>query len=251
MENQPLVSIITAAFNCKEYFFDTYKSVVNQTYKNWEWIITDDCSTDDTFEFIKKMIGDNKQIKLVRLNKNSGSAVARNTGLKQAKGKYITFLDSDDLLDSDYLEKQVAFMKNNGPIISSGYRRKAEKTCTDFYVPNTVNYKQILCGDPLSCLTTMYDKSVIGDRFFLESVKKREDYIFFLDILKDGYIAKGNHEILATYNIRKGSKTSKKIRLIKYQFFVYHKTQRINWFKSWYYIFRWALYGLKKYKNVK
>lgn len=245
------VSIITAAHNCKDYIFDTFCSVINQTYTDWEWIITDDCSTDDTVEYLKSLIGNNNKIILIQLGKNSGSAVARNTSLRRATGKYITFLDSDDLLDKDYLEKQVRFIQKNGPIVSAGYRRLTENSCTDFYVPESVNYKKILCGDPLSCLTTMYDKDVIGERFFLETVKKREDYIFFLDILKDGYVAKGNHEILATYKIHKGSKTSKKTKLIKYQFYVYHKTQHINWFKSWYYVFRWALYGLKKYRNVK
>ena len=233
------------------FIFDTFNSVINQTYTNWEWIIADDCSSDGTVSYLKSLIGDNKKIVLLELKKNSGSAVARNTALRKAKGKYITFLDSDDLLDKEYLEKQVEFIKTNGPIVSSGYRRLTENSCTDFYVPESVNYKQILCGDPLSCLTTMYDKDVIGDRFFLETVKKREDYIFFLEILKDGYVAKGNHDILATYKIHKGSKTANKFKLIKYQFYVYHKTQHINWFKCWYYIFRWGIYGLRKYKNVK
>ena len=245
------VSIITAAHNCESFILDTFNSVINQTYSNWEWIITDDCSTDDTVEYLKSLIGNDKRIILLQLDKNSGSAVARNTSLRKATGRYITFLDSDDLLDKDYLEKQVNFIKENGPIVSAGYRRLTENSCTDFYVPDSVNYKQILCGDPLSCLTTMYDKDAIGERYFLETVKKREDYIFFLDILKDGFVARGNDEILATYKIHKGSKTSNKFKLVKYQYYVYHKTQNLNWLKSWYYVFRWMCYGLKKYRNVK
>ena len=248
---QPKVTIITAAHNSKTFILDTFNSVINQTYKNWEWIITDDCSTDGTADYIRTLSKNDKRIVVVQLVKNSGSAVARNNSLRRATGKYITFLDSDDLLDKDYIENQVRFIKDNGPIVSAGYRRLTEKTCTDFYVPETVNYKQLLCGDPLSCLTTMYDKDIIGERYFLETVKKREDYIFFLEILKDGFIAKGNHKILGTYKIHKGSKTANKFKLIKYQFYVYHKTQHINWFKSWYYIFRWMCYGLKKYRNVK
>ncbi len=251
MVEKDKVSIITASHNNKVFILDTFNSVINQTYPYWEWIIVDDCSNDGSFEYVKNLIANEKRIKLFRLSKNSGSAVARNEGLRNATGKYITFLDSDDLLDSDYLKKQVEFIAINGPIVSSGYRRLTDKSCTDFYVPDSVTYKQILCGDPLSCLTTMYDKEVIGDRFFPEGLKKREDYVFFLNILRDGYVARGNHVVLATYKIHKGSKTSNKFKLIKYQFYVYHKTQKINWFKSWYYVFRWACYGLKKYRNVK
>lgn len=120
-----------------------------------------------------------------------------------------------------------------------------------FFFPETVDYKRLLKNCPLSCLTTMYDREVIGDRFFPENMKKVEDYVFWLDILKDGYIAKGNPKVLATYRISQGSKSRNKFKLIKYQYYVYHKTQGINWFKSWLYVIRWAFYGLKKYENVR
>ena len=197
------------------------------------------------------MFDHDDRIVLLQTPKNGGTAVARNIGLKHAKGRYITFLDSDDLLDSNYLERQLEFIKDNGPLISAGYRRQAKHTCTDFFVPNEVDYKKALKGNPLSCLTTMYDREVIGERFFPENLMKCEDYVFWLNILKDGYIAKGNRNVLATYIIREGSKSRNKIKLIKYMYHVYHKTQGINWFKSWLYVIRWAFYGKKKYKNVR
>lgn len=246
-----LVTIITPSFNCKKHFIDTFQSVINQSFKDYEWIIVDDCSTDGSYEFIKELVKDNSFIKLIKAEVNGGTAKARNIGLRNATGKYITFLDSDDLLDPNYLEEQVKFIKDNGPIISCGYRRKAETTTTDFYVPKENTYKSILKGCPLSCLTTMYDREVIGDVFFPENMKRVEDYTFWLDILKKGYVAKGNQKILATYVIGKNSKSRNKFKLIKYYFYVYHKTQHINWFKSWFYVFRWACYGLKKYKGVK
>lgn len=246
-----VVTIITPAYNCEKWFKRTFESVLNQSFKDFEWIIVDDCSTDKSSEVISKLIKDHSNFKLLQCEKNSGSAVARNIGLKNASGKHITFLDADDLLDPNYLEEQVKFIKENGPIISCGYRRKAETTTTDFYVPKENTYKSILKGCPLSCLTTMYDREVIGDVFFPENMKRVEDYVFWLDILKKGYVAKGNQKILATYVIGKNSKSRNKFKLIKYYFYVYHKTQHINWFKSWFYVFRWALYGLKKYKGVK
>ena len=105
------------------------QTVLSQTLTDYEWIIGDDFSNDDS------------RITVLKTNKNGGTAVARNVGLRHANGRYITFLDSDDLLDSDYLEKQLEFIKEHGPLISSGYRRKAKHTCTDFLVPEIVDYK--------------------------------------------------------------------------------------------------------------
>lgn len=160
-------------------------------------------------------------------------------------------MDSDDLLDPDYLEKQLEFIKEHGPLISSGYRRKAKHTCTDFLVPETVDYKTALRGNPLSCLTTMYDRKIIGDVFFPEDIDRPEDYVFWLNILRKGITARGNPAVLATYNIMDGSKSSNKFKLIGCMYKAYHKTQGINWFKSWIYVIRWALYGKKKYRNVR
>lgn len=246
-----LVSIITPAFNCKKTIKETYESVIAQTFFDWEWIIVDDCSKDDSFAFIKELTKDEKRITVLQTPKNGGTAVARNVGLKHASGRYITFLDSDDFLDYNYLECQLEFIKEHGPLISTGYRRKAKRTCTDFFVPDEVDYKKALKGNPLSCLTTMYDRNVIGEVFFPEDIDRPEDYVFWLNILKKGIIARGNPVVLATYNIMDGSKSSNKFKLIGYMHKVYHKTQGINWFKSWIYVVRWAFYGKKKYKNVR
>ena len=245
------VTIITPAFNCKQTIEKTFESVLSQTVLDWEWIIVDDCSQDNSFSFLKELVKNDKRIVLLKTPKNSGTAAARNLGLKHATGRYITFLDSDDILDNNYLEKQLAFISNHGPLISAGYRRKTSKTCTNFFVPDIVDYKTALKGNPLSCLTTMYDKSIVGDNFFPEDIDRPEDYVFWLNILKRGFIARGNHEVLATYNIIKGSKSRDKIKLIKWMHIVYHKTQGINWLKSWFYVIRWAFYGRKKYKNVR
>lgn len=246
-----IVTIITPSFNSKDYIQSTFDSILSQTFIDWEWIIVDDCSTDGSYVYLLEFAKQDKRVVALQAEKNSGTAAARNLGLKHATGRYITFLDSDDLLDPNYLEEQLKFMKEHGPLISAGYRRKAKHTCTDFFVPDEVDYKKALKGNPLSCLTTMYDREVIGERYFPEDLMKCEDYVFWLNILKDGYVAKGNHQSLATYMIREGSKSSNKFKLIKYMHRVYHKTQGINWFKSWFYVVRWAFYGKKKYKNVK
>lgn len=245
------ISIITPSYNCKEYFLATFKSVLNQTFSNWEWIIVDDCSNDGSFEYINDLCSKIEKIKVLKTDINSGTSTARNIGLKNATGRYITFLDSDDILDANYLEEQIKFISTNGPIISSGYRRKASKTTTEFFVPIEIDYKLALKGNPLSCLTTMYDKQVIGEVFFSENIKKAEDYVFWLSILKRGFVVKGNQKILATYVIHKDSKSFNKVKLIKHMYYIYHSTQHINWLKSWFCVIRWAFYGKRKYKNVK
>ena len=245
------VSIVTPAYKCKETIKATYESVVAQTFLDWEWIVVDDCSPDDSFFYIEELTKSEKKIVVLQTPKNGGTAVARNIGLKHATGRYITFLDSDDLLDPNYLECQLEFIKEHGPLISAGYRRKAKHTCTDFFVPDEVDYKKALKGNPLSCLTTMYDREAIGEVFFPEDIDRPEDYVFWLNILRRGFVARGNPVVLATYNIMDGSKSSNKFKLIGYMHKVYHKTQGINWIKSWFYVVRWALYGKKKYKDVK
>ena len=247
----PIVSIITPAYNCMNTIKKCVNSVLSQTFRDFEWIIIDDFSTDGSIDYFKFLLKKDGRIKIILNGKNLGSAAARNKGLKEAKGRYITFLDSDDILDVNYLEEQVKFIVDNGPLISAGYRRQAEHTCTNFYVPDETDYKKALRGNPLSCLTTMYDKSVIGDLYFDETYNRHEDYIFWLTLLKRGIVAKGNHNVLATYVIHPNSKNSNKSKLVKSMYRVYHESQEFNWLKSWIYVFRYALYSKKKYKGVK
>ena len=248
--NKPLVSIITAAYNCDKYIEETINSVISQTFKDWEMIIVDDFSSDKTAEKVEAIAKKEPRITLLKQEQNLGCARARNRGLKEAKGKYITFLDGDDLLDPNYLESQLSFIRDNGPIITASYRRLAPNSTTNFIVPKSSSYKQTLKGCALSCLTTMYDREVIGDRYFNEEMRKNEDFAFWLNILKDGYEAKGNQEVLASYRILKTSKSHNKIKFIKHMWYVYRKVEKLNFFYSLYCLICWAFYGLKKYKNV-
>ena len=110
---EDLVSIVTPTYNCGKFITETIESVIGQTYKNWEMIIVDDCSKDNTQEIVKKYLKNDKRIKYIKFEKNQGAAIARNTAIREAKGRYIAFLDSDDLWSKDKLEKQINFMKKN------------------------------------------------------------------------------------------------------------------------------------------
>lgn len=245
-----MVSIITPFYNSKDYFDKTFESVLSQTYKDWEWIIVDDCSTDGSTDFLKNLEGKDKRIKIIFSEKNGGSATARNIGLKHASGRYITFLDSDDLLDPSYLECQLDFIRDNGPLITSGYRRDRNGTVSTFMPRDLITFKKALKGNDMSCLTTMYDRSIIGEVKFHEDFQRDEDYVFWLEILRKGVSCKTNKTILATYYLHENSKNSQKKKLFKPRYNVYHKVLGFGSFKSLWLVFTYFLYGLKKYRKA-
>ena len=244
-----LVSIITPFYNSKKCFSHVLESVLSQTYQDWEWIIIDDCSTDGSTEYLETIEDTDKRIRVVYSEKNGGSAAARNKGLDLATGKYVTFLDSDDTIDSNYLESQVAFISGNGPIITAGYRRDRGGVVSTFMPRDEIDFKKALKGNDMSCLTTMFDRTVIGKVRFHEDFLRDEDYVFWLEILKQGYICKTNKNILATYYLHDQSKNSKKAALFKSRFNVYHKVLGFNAVKSMWLVFNYVIYGIKKYRS--
>ena len=248
--NAPTVSIITPLYNAEGLFRDTYASVMAQTFGDFEWIIVDDCSTDGSYDLAIELSKKEARVRVLQMPVNGGSAKARNKGLEEAKGRYVTFLDADDLLDSTYLEKQLAFIQDHGPIVSAAYRRKTANTCTDFCPPAQTTYKSILKGNPLSCLSTMYDREAFPDARFPEDLDRHEDYVLWARMLKQGHVAYSNPEVLATYRLQENSKNSNKKKLIKPMVQAYHKGLGINLFTSWFYTVRYVFYSLKKYKNV-
>lgn len=245
-----LVTIITPFYNSREYFGNTFKSVISQTFTNWEWIIVDDCSTDGSSDFLKGIEERDSRIRVIFSEKNGGSAVARNIALGMANGRYITFLDSDDILDENYLQSQVQFIRGNGPIITAGYRRDKDGIITTFMPRDSISFTDALKGNDMSCLTTMYDRTVIGEVRFHEDFIRDEDYVFWLEILNRGILCKTNKEFLATYILRDSSKNSRKIKLLKSRFKVYHDILGYNVFKSMYLILNYYIYGKKKYKGI-
>ena len=246
----PTFTIITPLYNAERYFRETFDSVIKQTFTDFEWIVVDDCSTDGSLELARSLAESEPRMTVITLEKNGGSAKARNAALDVAKGHYVTFLDADDLLDPNYLESQLEFIKDNGPIISAGYRRMAEETTTEFHVPENTTYKSILTGNPLSCLSTVYDRTVFPDERLPEDMQRHEDFVFWVRLLKKGYVAKGNPEILATYRILKHSKNSSKAKLLKPMVVAYHKKLGLSLLRSWFYTFKYVLYSRKKYKGV-
>ena len=212
MNDLGLVSIITPTYNCGRFIAETIHSVQAQTYPYWEMIIVDDCSTDNTKEVVDKFAGD-KRIKYHCLSTNSGAAVARNTALKLAEGRWIAFLDSDDLWLPEKLERQIHFMSENGYAFSyHGYSEIDEDSkplnITVSGISKVGKFAMFSCCWP-GCLSVMYDRERIGE-IQIVPVAKNNDTAMWLKVVRKAacYLLKEN---LALYRRRANSITPKPI----------------------------------------
>jgi teichuronic acid biosynthesis glycosyltransferase TuaG len=253
MKDNSLVTIITPSYNSESFIEEMIQAVLNQTYSNWELLITDDCSTDNTRSIIQNFAERDNRIKLYRLNTNSGAGVARNNSIKHASGHYMTFCDSDDLWEKDFLEKSMHFSRiNNAPFVFSSYFRKNEnlsKVYTSFIVPKKVNYKSVLKTCPISCLTAFINIDQLGKKYMPE-LKKRQDAALWLAYLKEIDYAYGIKEPLATYRMRENSLSRNKYKVIKYQWQLYRKSEKISFLKSIRLMAYWFYNGFMKYFNI-
>lgn len=242
-----LVSIITPAYNCEKYIAEAIESVIGQTYKNWEMIITNDCSTDRTAKIVGEYAKQDSRIKLLNLKVNSGVAVARNISIKNAKGQYIAFLDSDDYWLEQKLEKQLHFMKSSNCGFSfTGYRQVVNKLVEPRTIapPSILNYKAALKGNPIGCLTVILDKSLVGD-FHMEAVK-HEDYALWLKILKNN-IGYGLKDDLARYRKAEASISANKKQSAIWTWNIYRNVEKLSIVRSSWYLVHYIFKGLFKH----
>ena len=230
MEN-PLVSIITPTFNSEKFISQTIKSVQNQTHTNWEMIIVDDCSCDKTLSIIDDFAKLDSRIQIFQLEKNSGTGIARNYALTKIKGSYIAFLDSDDLWKPEKLEKQIDFLlKNKLPFTFSFYEciDEAGKSLNKrVEAPINLSYKQLFFCNYVGNLTGIYNVNYFG-KITISSIRKRQDWMLWLTILKKIKTAQVIPESLAYYRIRENSISASKHDLLKHNFAVYRTFHRFN-----------------------
>lgn len=243
------ISIITPVYNGEKYIEETIISVINQTYKNWELIIIDDCSVDKTKDIVSDFAEKDSRIIYKCLDKNSGASEARNEGIKLAKGRYISFLDSDDLWKETKLEKQIKYMEENDIAISfTAYdfiNENSEEIGKVVKVPNIVGYKDLLKYNCIGCLTVMINIDKVG-KFKFPNIK-HEDYITWLGILKRGIFAYGINENLASYRKRKGSLSENKIQTAKWHWNILRKEEKIHLFKAFFYFINYAMINIRKH----
>lgn len=246
---EPLVSIVIPTYNSEKFISDTINSVLQQKYNNWEVIIVDDFSKDKTMEFIKNLTKGNKKIILISLKENVGAGIARNIAIKKAKGKYIAFLDSDDVWDKRKLEKQIKFMEeNNYDFTFTDFHRINEngKTIKKLKVPKRTTYKKNLYYNTIQTSTVIYNQEKLG-KIYMPEIRKRQDYGLFQKILEktEGY---GLNEDLMTYKVREQSLSFNKKGLIKWQWKFYREVLKLGRIKS---IFHLFLYVIIKIIGVK
>jgi teichuronic acid biosynthesis glycosyltransferase TuaG len=248
---QPLVSIVTPVFNSGKFISGTIRSVLNQTYKNWEHILVNDCSTDDSLEIISSFASSDSRFKVFHLEVNSGSGVARNLAIKNASGKYIAFLDSDDTWIPERLEHHIEFMERGGYEFSHssyGYLNEDGSVIPKIYEVSAdpVDYRKLLKRTEISCLTAVYNQEKIG-KFYMPDLRRKQDYALWLSILKSGIKSYPFPEVLAYYRQRKGSATSNKFRLILKHYKFLRENEKLVIYSSIKYTFYWAVGGIFKY----
>jgi teichuronic acid biosynthesis glycosyltransferase TuaG len=243
------VDIILPVYNSKKYILDTIHSIIKQTYKHWNLIIIDDCSSAVTYEILKiikkKFIYSNK-IFLYRNTKNKGQAFARNFGLKKSKSTFVAFIDSDDLWDKNKLDKQIQFMLYN----------KYSFTYTDYIsiknnkkkiitVPNNYNYKNFLKNTSIATSTMIIKKSIINNIFFPQ-LRLCEDFYFKCKVLKKTMAYKYSG-VYSYYKLRNNSLQSNRIKVLLAVWNVNKNLNKINFFDNLILMFFISFNSLKKY----
>lgn len=249
MMEEPLVSVIMPAYNAEKYIAQSIASVVKQGYQNWELLITDDRSNDNTQQIVKQYSNQDSRIKLFVNEKNAGAGVARNNSIKQAKGRYIAFLDSDDLWVPEKLSKQISFMQSNKvPFSYTGYQKFTgdKKLLGKIIPPAETTYNELLNSNVIGCLTAIYDYQELGKQY-MPTIRKRQDMALWLHILKLTPKAVGMQESLAYYRVDVGM-SSNKVEMLKWQWRLYREVEQLSVIKS---LKHFVIYGLKGYLKYK
>jgi teichuronic acid biosynthesis glycosyltransferase TuaG len=250
MLEKHLVSIITPVYNSGRTIKDTIESVISQTFKNWEMLIINDCSSDNSVEIIEKYCAKDPRIKLFSTPTPSGSpSLPRNIGLENAKGDYIAFLDSDDVWLPHKLEEQLEFMTSNDynlvyshyEKIDSNGNRNNRRICTR----STSTYDTLLMSNAIPCLTSMVKRSAIGCTRFRQI--HQEDFCFWLDILKKGLTAYNYPKVTALYRESEKSRSSNKIQMFIGYWDVIRKYQGRSILASCFYMVTYTIFGFAKY----
>ena len=237
---EPLVTIVTPVHNGETFFTDTINTVCKQSYKNWEWIIVDDGSKDNTTAIIDEAIKKNgAKIKLVKLKNNGGAAKARNAGTKKAKGEYLCFLDADDLWVQDKLKKQVKFMQREDCAFSfTGYEftdAAGKPNGKVVSVPTKISYNQALKNTTIWTSTVMFNMHKLSrEDVIMPDVWRGQDTATWWKILKKIDYAYGINEVLSYYRRGIASLSSNKLTALKRTWNLYRNVEHLSFAKSAY-----------------
>ena len=236
---EELVSVIMPSFNGAAHLATSIDSILNQTYHNIELLITDDHSDDEeTLGILRKYSEQDSRVDVLYLESNHGPGYARNKSIERAKGRYIAFCDSDDRWFPEKLEKQIAYMKEQDcALCYTSYiicnAQNEERGIV--YAPSHITFNQLKRDNKIGCLTAVYDTQKLGRKYYMPAIRKRQDWGLFLTILRDCHEAKALREPQAYYRDRRGSVSSGKLGLIKYNILIYQKVLGFSPTKSFLY----------------
>lgn len=247
--NNDVVSVIIPVYNAEKYLETTLLSVVNQSYNNWELVLVDDCSTDSSPEIISKYCAQSKNINYHRLEHNQGAAVARNTALNIAKGRYIAFLDSDDIWEPQKLEYQMSYMLETNAFASC----TASDTINDEgqplgkirHVNPQIDYKFLLHNTMVSTSTVIVDRNKAG-KFQMPLLRSGQDYATWLMLMRNGNVFNGIDKVLTHYRISKKSLSSNKLDSMRQIFQIQTRFEGLGKISALYNTFCFAVNALKK-----
>jgi teichuronic acid biosynthesis glycosyltransferase TuaG len=221
---------------------ETIESVQAQTLGDWELLIADDCSTDKTAAVVEGYAAKDPRIKLIRQPRNGGPALARQAAIEQAQGRFIAFLDSDDLWLPAKLERQIAFARERRAALSfTAFRRINENgsvTGRLIPVPDSLSYQQLLENTSIATLTAIVDRDVAGN--IAMKNEPYDDFCLWLSILKPGHIAYGLNEDLARYRVRGVSVSSRPLRSAGWVWHIYRHVERLSLVKSAWCFAHWS-----------
>ena len=244
-----LVSIITPTYNSEEYMGHTIESVQAQTYEAWELIVVDDGSSDGTCQLVADAAVADSRIKFFKSEENKGAAAARNKAIQESSGRYIAFLDSDDLWREDKLARQLAFMAERRAVLSyTAYEKIDERGARQgrvISVPDKIDYRGLLRASIIGCLTAVYDTKELG-KVYMPEIRRRQDYGLWLKILRQGEMAHGLNVPLAFLRKRNESLSSNKLLSAYYVWKLFREVEGLRMIPSMYYFANYAARALRK-----
>ena len=245
----PLISVITPVYNRENYIRECIESVLQQTFSDFEYILVDDCSTDNSLAILREYEKKDKRVKVISLDKNAGPADARNIAIKQAKGRYIAFVDSDDLWLKDKLKVQLEFMREKEAPISftSYYLIDSEGKDKGKIVKakEVVNLNTFLKCTCIGFSTSMVDREKCGE-LYLSPDTTREDSYLWIKLLQKGLTAYGIEEPYVKYRVHSGNISSNKVKAALGTWDLFYRVCRLGFFKSLYYFVHYAVNGVLK-----
>ena len=253
MEDEALVSVIMPVHNSAVLLREAATSVLQQTYAQLEIWLVDDCSTDDSWQLMQTLAQEDCRVQLIRLESNGGAAAARNHGIHAARGRYIAFLDADDLWLPQKLERQIAFMQqHHSPLSCAAYAwmdAKGNPTGKTIRVPARISYRKLLRYNSIGCLTAMYDTQICGKQF-MPNTPQRHDWGLWLSITRQFGPATGLQEVLAQYRTGSHSLSSNKWKAARHNWTILREHEQKSMpVAIWYYL-QFLLFKSLKYLNI-